>query len=114
MDRPLDHQSAVDHSRHGYAFGTLQAPERSLDLLRADSGKHARLSGRPCGSARALYVHPDAGRAAVAPRPHANHHRAAQLAMLLAMHSPVTGVVEPKKAPSRESHGHQELSLVNE
>jgi len=31
--------------------------------------------------------------------------------MLLAMHRPVTGV-EPKKAPSRESHGHQELSGV--
>jgi len=32
--------------------------------------------------------------------------------MLFAMHRPVTGVVKPKKAPSRESHGHQELSRV--
>ena len=41
LDRALDHQSAADHSRHGHAFGPVQARRRSLGLLRPDARKHA-------------------------------------------------------------------------
>src|SRR5271156_3005485 len=71
MDRPLDHRSRENYSRHRHALGPLPQGGRHMGLRRPHPRRHAELSRRSSRPPGTLHVHPNPPGASRTDRPYA-------------------------------------------